>query len=115
MDGIVKAGEIDAYGRARCRRRDLDAVERQPELFGRDLLHRRLRPGADVLHGRDDRCAPVGAEPDPRVRRRAAAAVPDLRGEADAVLPGRVAARTHLGAPRPVLLGALVALHQVLR
>ena len=71
---------------------DLDAVDRQAELLGGDLLHRRLRAGADVLHRRHDLRAPVGAEPDPRVRGRAAAAVPDLRREADAALPRRVAA-----------------------
>src|SRR5262249_60672938 len=74
-----------------------------------------LRPrgpwgGADVLHRAHARRAAAGADADPRIRRRSAAAVPDLRREARAVLPGAVAARAHLVALCPVRLGAAVAL-----
>ena len=99
----------------RVAERDLHVLERNPELLGGDLRHRGARAGADVLHRRDDLRAAVGADADPRVRRRAAAAVPDLRREPDAVLPRALAARAHLVALRPVRLRAAVALGEVLR
>src|SRR5439155_21071495 len=95
--------------------RDLDVVNRNTELLRGDLRHRGARPGADVLHRRDDRRAAVRADADPRVRGRSAAAVPDLAREADAVLPWTLAARADLVTPLPVLLRAAVTLHQVLR
>ena len=67
--------------------RDPDVVERQPQLLGGDLRHRGPGAGADVLHRRDHRRAPVRADAHPGVGRRAAAAVPDLAREADAALP----------------------------
>src|SRR4029450_5668763 len=48
-------------------------------------------------------------------RGRSAAAVPDLAGHADAVLPRSVAPGPHLVAPPPVRFGAAGALRQVLR
>ena len=111
-----RAGRKRRVGAARrVSEDDVDPVERQPELLGGDLGHRRRRPGPDVLHRRHDRRAPVRAEAHPRVGGRAPAAVPDLAREPDAVLPRAGAARPHLVAPLPVRLGALVALHQVLR
>ena len=73
-----------------------------------------LRAGADVLHRRDDRRAAVGADADPGVARRAAAAVPDLRRHPDAALDGVGRALAHLVAALPVRLGAAVALEQLL-
>ena len=49
----------------------LDAVEREAELLGGDLRHRRPRAGADVLHRGDDVRAAVGADADPCVARAA--------------------------------------------
>ena len=72
---------------SRVAERDLDVVERNTELLRRDLRHRGARARADVLHRGDDLRAAVGADADPGVRGRAAAAVPDLRRETDAVLP----------------------------
>ena len=72
-------------------------LERDPELLGRDLRERRLRAGADVLHRGDDGRAAVGADAHPRVARRAAAAVPDLRRHPDAALDRR---RSSARAPR---------------
>ena len=94
---------------------DLDAVERDAELLGGDLRHRRPRAGADVLHRRHDHDAAVRADARPRVRGRPAAAVPDLARHADAALPRRVGAGAHVVPPVPVLLRELVALGEVLR
>ena len=66
-----------------------DVLEWDAELLGGDLGHRGLRAGADVLHRGDHRRPPVGADADPRVARRPAAAVPDLRGHADTALDRR--------------------------
>ena len=117
IDGVVdEPAEIDAYGpRAESPSDEVDAVERQAELLGRDLRHRGRGAGADVLHRGDHGRAPVGAEAHPGVRGRAAAAVPDLARQADAALPRPFAPRAHLVPPLPVRLGAPVALHQVLR
>ncbi len=59
--------------------------------------------------------AAVGADARPRVRRRAAAAEPDLARHPDAVLPRSVGARAHLVPAVPVLLRELVARREVLR
>ena len=57
-----RAGRERGVGPAgRVAELDRDAVERQPELLGGDLRHRRARAGADVLHRRDDRRARVRA------------------------------------------------------
>ena len=109
------AGDGGVRAAGRVADLDLDAVEREAELLGRDLRHRGPRAGADVLHRRDDVRAPVRAEPDPRVARRAAAAVPGLARHAHPALPDRVRARAHLVPALPVRLGSPVALHQLLR
>src|ERR1700693_5764864 len=90
-------------------------VERNSELLGGDLRHGRARAGADVLHRGHDLCAAVGADADPRVRGRAAPSVPDLRGEADAVLPGALPTGADIVALGPVRFRAPVALGEVLR
>ena len=110
-----RAGADRGVGAARrVAERDRHVLERDAELFGGDLRHRRLRPRADVLHRRDDGRVAVGADADPRVARRAAAAVPDLRRHPDAALDGVGRARAHLVAALPVRLGAAVALEQLL-
>ena len=119
--GRAHRGHRRRAGRDRCERpagrvaeRDLHMLERDAELLGGDLCHRGARAGADVLHRRDDLHAAVRAQADPGVRRWSATAVPDLRGETDAVLPRSLAARTHLVALRPVRLRAPVALFEIL-
>ena len=119
IDGVVdEPAEIDAYGpRAESPSARSDAgraAARAPR--PRSALIAVARAGADVLHRRDDRRAPVGAEPHPRVRGRPAAAVPDLatRGRRRASTVARSRARTS-SRRCPVRLGAPVALHQVLR
>ena len=89
-------------------------LERDAELLGSDLRHRRARAGADVLHRRDHRRAAVGAEPHPRVRGRAAAAVPDLARHPDPALPDGVRPGAHLVPPLPVRLRLAVALLEIL-
>ena len=93
----------------------LDAVEREPQLLRRDHPYRRARAGADVLHRRDDVGAAVGAEPNPRVAGRTAAAVPDLARHPHPALPDLVRAGADLGPAGPVRFRAPVALHQALR
>ena len=80
----ARDGRVDAVARGA----DLDAhaVERQAELLGGDLRERRRHAGADVLRARDDRDHAVVAHAHERVRRRAAAAPPDLTGGAQAAL-----------------------------
>src|SRR5215211_2454652 len=110
-----RAGRDRGVGAARgVAERDLDVVGPEPELLRCNLRHRRPRPGADVLHGRDHRGAAVRADADPRVRRRPAAAEPDLAREADPTLPRAVGGRAQLLAPCPMPLGPLVAVEQVL-
>ena len=107
-----------AYGPAgRVAERDLTLVERQPELLGRDLRHRRRGAGADVLH-RGDR--PVARRRSRArthgIRGRTAAAVPDLARHARRRASTVARARARTSSPAlPVRLGAAVALHQVLR
>src|SRR5437588_944618 len=107
-----EGGERAAGGVAEL---DSHPVERNPELLGRDLRHRRPGAGADVLHRRHDDRAAVGADADPGVRRRPAGAVPDLARHPDAALPRPLGAGANLAPPLPVRLRAPVALHQVLR
>ena len=93
---------------------DRHALDRQPELLGGDLRHRCPRPRADVLHrGQHGRRA-VSGEADPRVGRRTAAPVPELRGHPDPMLPGAFGTGTHLVTTLPVWLRAPVTLHQLL-
>ena len=100
----------------------LTILETMPELQGqiaREMAaiahrHRRLRAGADVLHRRHDGRACVGADADPRVARRTAAAEPHLRREADAALDGRGRASAYLVASLPVRLRAAIAVLEVL-
>ena len=107
----------DRRERAASRVADLyvDVVEREPQLLRRDHRHRRARARADVLHRRDNVGAAVGAEPDPGVAGRTAAAVPDLARHPHPALPDLVRAGADLGPAGPVRLRAPVALHQALR
>jgi hypothetical protein len=103
--GCCAYGRRDRWGRLRTprdRREDAvagrprldpDAIEREPELLGGDLSEHGRRPRADVLRARDDGCDAVRTEPHERVRRRTAAAPPDLAGGPEASHPavgGRV-------------------------
>ena len=82
---------------------DPNALERQPELLGGDLRHRRARAGADVLHRRDDdrarrrsraRSHAYEGGPPPPYQIWLASPTPRLHG------PSRAGA--HLVAARPV-------------
>ena len=109
------AGDGGVRAARRVAELDFDAVEREAELLCCDLRHRGPCAGPDVLHRRDDVHAPVRAEPDPRIARRAATAVPGLARHAHPALPDRVRPGAHLVAALPVRLGSPVALHQLLR
>src|SRR4029450_8089570 len=67
---------------------DPHVAQRYPELLGRDLRHRRPGPRADVLHRRHDDGTAVRPDPDPRIRRRTAAAVPGVARKGDHPRPG---------------------------
>ena len=94
---------------------DLHVVDGQTELFRGDLRHGGRAAGADVLHRGDDRDSGVGARPGPRRttagRRPRTRPGSPVRRRASRSRPS--SARTCL-APRPVRLGAPVALQKVL-
>ena len=112
----ARDGRVDAV--ARRADLDADAVERQPELLGGDHRERGRHAGADVLRARHDRDDAVVAHAHERVRRRAAAAPPDLAGGAQAAHAAvgvlAVAQRVALG-PAGELGGAVDAGREVLR
>ncbi len=91
-------------------------VEREPELLGRDDLRPGQRAGADVLDPGDHGRVPVGVEPYGRVRRRPAAAPPDLRRAAHPAQEPVAARHPELLAPCPAgeLGRAVVAGEQLL-
>ena len=99
---------------SRVAERDGHVLERDPELLRCDLRHRGACARADVLHRRDDGRASVRADAHPRIARRPAAAVPDLRRHADTALDRLRRARADLVPALPVRLRAPVALEQVL-
>ena len=117
IDGSVdEPAEMDAYGpRAESPRTTSTRSSGSRSSSAAICAIAVLRARADVLHRRDHGGAAVGADPHPGVRGRPAAAVPDLRRHPDAALPHGVRPRTHLVAPLPVRLGALVALLELLR